>query len=558
MSLCRRVVFLSLFQLIWGASHVVAAEDLRFGEIQLRVVDIYGQEELSQTHGLIGFAHRTLNLLHPATHERIINNELLFTEGDPFSEERLSETERNLRGLGFLTNVTITPLDTLADGSVPIEVSVQETWTLTTQFSYSKSSSSDRWTALMSDTNFLGYGVQLEAAFGHEEDRDWRSLYFQNRRILGTQWLVRARTTDLSDGYNRELGLERPFYAMDDQWGVSAIAWDLSYKPRYYLARTSVDPNDISTDRLYMTPRLRREGVSLQARYRLSRCGEGRIWRVGIGLSSEYVMFNIPVEVVLSDQRVLTEAEARTAAGESLGRETGRTAQPFILIETQGREWGRDRFVLRYGGDEDIPLNPKGTMRIGWASSGIGSERERLLYDLDMFDWSRLGPGWLLLRGFSTGSLASSDKTWRRTDLIMGWFGHLLGGMNRVVVEGVASEDPIGTVVPTLGLTRGLRTLENDGMVGDRLVRWNIEHAILYPHEVFGFTRFGLAAFYAGGSAWWSQDSGGLDDARHEAGIGLRFGPSRSARTEIGRLDLAWPLDGSSGPKLTAKTGGFF
>jgi hypothetical protein len=549
---------LSLFQLIWGASHAVAADDLRFGDIQLCVVDIYGQEELSHTHGLIGFAHRTLNLLHPATRERIINNELLFAAGDPFNEERLAETERNLRGLGFLTNVTITPLDTLSDGSVPVEVKVQETWTLTTQFSYSKSSSSDRWTALMSDTNFLGYGVQLEAAIGHEEDRDWRSMYFQNRRVLGTQWLVRARTTDLSDGYNRELGLERPFYAMDDTWGVSATAWDLSYKPRYYLSRTSVDPNDFSGDRLYMNPQQRREGVSLQTRLRISKRGEGRIWRIGAGLSSEFVAFDIPDEVVLSDERVISETEARVAAGEGLVRETGRTAQPFLLIETQGREWGRDRFVLRYGGDEDIPLDPRGSLKFGPALSGLGSDQSRWVYEGEVFDWSRMGPGWLLFWGLTKGSLASSEKAWSQTDIMMGWFGHLLGGMNRVVVEGIRTEDPVGTMVPTLGLTRGLRTLENDGLVGDRLVRWNIEHAILFPHEVFGFTRFGLAAFYAGGSAWWDQEKGGVDDARHEAGIGLRFGPSRSARTEIGRLDLAWPLDGSSGPQLTAKTGGFF
>jgi len=88
-------------------------------------------------------------------------------------------------------------------------------------------------------------------------------------------------------------------------------------------------------------------------------------------------------------------------------------------------------------------------------------------------------------------------------------------------------------------------------------VRWNVEHAHILPGELLGFYRVGLAAFYAGGAAWWDGETSVLDDPRHDVGLGLRFGPTRSADADLARLDLSWSLDGG-GPKLTAVTSGFF
>jgi len=109
-----------------------------------------------------------------------------------------------------------------------------------------------------------------------------------------------------------------------------------------------------------------------------------------------------------------------------------------------------------------------------------------------------------------------------------------------------------------LGLSRGLRTLEFDGMAGDRLVRWNIEQGKASSWEVLDMFRLGGAIFYNGGMAWWQDENRSLADTRHEAGFGLRLGPTRSAAAMISRLDVSWALDGSVGPVFTATTRGFF
>ncbi|HPF34685.1 MAG TPA: POTRA domain-containing protein [Candidatus Krumholzibacteria bacterium] len=527
--------------------------DLRVGEVRVRVVDIYGVEELEDEGGLVATAHRLMNAIHPGTRHAVIRRELLFREGDPLDPALLRETERNLRSLGFLTNVSVAPADTLDGGVVPVQVTVQETWSLRTTFSYSRASNADRWLLLLSDSNFLGYGLQLEAGLGQDEDRDWKQLRYESRRLLGSDWRLKVEAADLSDGLTRGVELERPYYADDDPWTARLAGWDVNYKPRYYLGdATSTEAN------LYANPHLRWEGMSVEGGLRLSPRGDGRLWRLGLGFTGEHRAYAFDALTELSDDRVLTREEAEALAGDPLRRESGRTAEVYLLLETQGRRWAKDRFVRRYGAEEDIPLDPVLLLRTGPALEALGSDRGRWRFEAVLSDWSRLGRGWWLVRAVTQGALGGETGGWHATDLITGWTAHQWGGVTKIFAEAAVAAEPGGTDVLALGLTRGLRTSEYSGMVGDRLARWTAEHSVLLPQELLGFYRVGVAGFYAGGSAWWHGGARDLGDARHEAGIGLRFGPTRSARAEVSRLDVAWPLDGSSGPKITAATGGYF
>ena len=535
----------------------VTDADLRVGEIAVVVTDIYGRDELENATGLLHFVRGAMNTVHTGTRHAIIRRELLFHSGDRFDPDLLRETERNLRGLGYLTNVSIVATDTLDGGAVPLEVRVQETWSLTTRVSYSRSSNGDRWSASGSDKNFLGYGVTLEAGLGENEDRSFRNLVFADRRLFGSSATIRATYADLSDGYAKALLLSRPFYMDDGTWALNATAWDTRSEPRYYLGR--IDPGDEgASDRLYAKLPLRRDGITVFGYRRLSPKGRGRIWRLGLGVDSETRTYALPASVILSDGRTIGIDQLTAAAGSAMGRENGRTFQPAVVIETRGRTWTEARYVLRYGPTEDLFLDPWLRVSAGPTPIGLGNDRERFIYQIRLRDWSRLGDGFLYTDLIGAGSTGSRRNSYRSFDGIAGWF--VRSGCNdvsRVVVEAAYGSDLLGTDAFVLGLTRGLRTLEYDGMVGDRLLRWNIEHAHILPGELLGFYRVGLAAYYAGGAAWWEGESSGLDDPRHDFGLGLRFGPTRSADADLARLDLTWPLEGG-GPKLTAVTSGFF
>ena len=548
-----------LYVLVLLAS--AAAQDpnppLHVGEITVIVTDLYGRQDLDESGGLINFAYRTMNALHPATKGHVIRRELLMASGDPYDPELLAETERNLRSLGFLTNVSVAAVDTAGDGSVPVEVRVQETWSLSTHLSYSRSSASDRWTVLLSDRNFMGYGVKLEAGLGQDEDRDWQHLGFYHRRLFGRSLEWSGATIDLSDGYTHRMSLGRPFYAQDDRWNWTVQAWDNVFAPRYYLSRGPEAPAD-GAMRIYASPTMHREGLTAMGNVRLSPVGQGRLWRLGIGITTERLSFADRDTIPVSGMTDFTPAEFRDAAGLAMLRESGRTARAFLTLETLGRHWTTDRYVLRYGVEEDFLLDPYLWLRAGPALADLGSDHERMIIEAAGQDWSRFAGGWLMTSFSGQGAVGGPRDRWHLLDLSSGWHRKGLGGLNRVWVEGAVARDVIGTMVPVLGLSRGLRTLEYDGMAGDRLVRWNLEHAHLVSNELFGFYHLAVAAFYAGGVAWWSDEPDERRVERQELGVGLRFGPSRSSRAEVSRLDLAWPLDGSSGPQLTAATGGHF
>ncbi|MBK6901216.1 MAG: oligosaccharide flippase family protein [bacterium] len=88
--------------------------------------------------------------------------------------------------------------------------------------------------------------------------------------------------------------------------------------------------------------------------------------------------------------------------------------------------------------------------------------------------------------------------------------------LSRAWLEGAYGSRLLGPEAFALGLTRGLRTLDYDGMVGDRLVRWNLEQTRLLPGELLGLYKLGVAVFQSGGAAWRH------DEARASSGPATR------------------------------------
>jgi len=531
---------------------------LRVGVVTISVRDIYGRRELESSNGLVRFVKKGMNALHPSTHRAVIAREILFHTGDPLDPALLAETERNLRSLGYLTNVVVAPQDTLPDGTVPVEVRVQETWSLQMELRYSKSSGSQQWNAEVSDQNFLGYGVGMELGAGENEDRDFRLVGLHQRRLPGTSWRLDARYVDQSDGDRKELLLARAFYRQDDPWGMSMAGRDYRSRSRFYLPDTGWLRTGQPTGRLYARLPVRDRRLDWQWLLRVSPAGRGRIWRLGLGAEWRQRTFGLGSRVTLSSGVSVSDDSLRTVLQPALGRESGETVAPLLVIESQGRRWSKQRDIQRYGTVEDLPLDPILNLRTGPALGVLGGDRRRWLLEWRARDWSRLAGGHALWDFSGRGALGSSRNRTVMADLLLAWYDH--PGRSWVVklfAEGAAAEHLLGSDAYVLGLTRGLRTLEYDGRAGDRLWRCNAETAYLVPGELLGFYRLGLAAYVASGDAWWRRGYHAVGGPRHEVGVGLRFGPTRSARAEIARLDLTWSLDGGS-PVVTAATGGQF
>ncbi len=541
-------------------SSATRAAPLRVGRVTVVREDIFTPEELADGAGPLQWLRRGMNTLHTTTGEGVVRRELLLRPGDPLAEEALRESERNLRDLGFLTDVAVVAVDTLPDGAVDIEARVRETWSLRTQLAYARDASGqNRWSLVAADKNFAGRGVEVTAGAGGDQDRDFRLLGYSSRRLAGRPYRVLLQIADQSDGHSLAARVERPFYAQADAWGVQLWGWDQSFLPRYYLSNAGpagLDPSRPAS--LYAQLRRADSGARLIWLRRAAGAERGRLARLGGGLEIRRVVYDLPGEgLALSDGR-RADAGFLADAGAPLLREEGVTALPLAAFETLGRAWTTGRYLNQYGPMEDVLLSPQLYLEGGLSLRVLGATDERARLTLRAADWSRAAGGLLLLRARGEATFGAPAQRGARGELVAGWMG---GGdgpwLTRLFAEAAAGDRLDGYDALLLGLERGLRSLEFDGMAGDRLVRWNVERGLVLPGEALGFYKLGLAVFYAGGAAWWRDEARGLRDARHEAGAGLRIGSIRSARVETVRLDLTWPLAGG-GPELTAVTGGLF
>ena len=552
------------------AATVQAAEekDLTVGEIQIVSRDIYSPTEIEHTNGILRFVRKTMNGVHFNTRKYVLRRELLFESGDSFNPERLAETERNLRRLGYLNDVRVTAVDTTADGKVNIRISAQESWTLRTSLSYSLASGGDqRWSVSLSDRNFLGHGVTLGAGLGQDENTSFWNLWFRQQRLFGTGLRLGVDYSSRQDGYVRQVFLSRPFYAQSDLWTMDLKYWDNLADFRYYLSNAGTAGDDPARNAsLYAKLPYHQSGAEGGFQFRLTHSDEGRIWRLGGGIRVAKTNFDLnETAYVLSDGR--TENLSWLAEpGQPFARDQGTTVFPYVWLHSLGRDWSKARYVLQYGPVEDLPLDFDFDFKAGPAGGRLGSTtgyaESKFRFEGLVTKWVRLGGGYLLLYGVGDAETGSAEVRTYRYDLVTGWIASAgresSPWITRIFAEYGQGQNLLGSRALLLGLDRGMRTLEFDGMAGDRLGRWNIEQGKAMPWELAGLFRMGFAAFYSGGRAWWRDEALGQSYIRHEAGFGLRFGPTRSANSQIARIDLAWDLNGDGSPVITAITRGFF
>ncbi len=546
-----------------------SAPNLVVGEITITTRDIFSPPEIAEAGLLMRTLRRGMNGLHTNTRDYVLRGELLFAEGDPFDPAALAETERNLRELGFLNRIRVTATDTTGDGRVNVLVTVRESWSLQTNLAYARSSGGDtRWTVQVSEKNFLGHGVTLGAGVGADENSSYWNLWFRKRRISSLGLLVGVDYAQRGDGHLRNIFVKRPFYAQQDDWGFSAGAWDGLTDVRFYLSNAGpagVDPDGEAS--LYAKLPAHRKGGELVFQKRVSDPDSPRVWRLGAGVRVTWQDIDLDSKSYweLSDGRY-ADLDYLTEPGQPLARDQGTTVYPFLWLQTEGRTWAKARFILQYGPTEDIPLDYQLSLRAGPAGPAVGSNSgfggQRWLTEGSLSSWKPVGWGFGHLNLSGSWLAGAPPERFHYYGATVGWVGRRGAEkhpwITRVFAEYAGGENLTGDQALLLGLGRGLRTLQFDGMAGDRLVRWNVEQGKATSWEILGLFRLGGAVFYDGGCAWWRDENRSLADARHEVGCGLRLGPTRSASAQVSRLDVSWALDGSEGPVFTATTRGFF
>ncbi len=165
--------------------------------------------------------YRWANQLHLSTREDAIRSQLLFHEADTYSRQKISETERLLRGRRYLFDAWIDPACYhAADNTVDLHVRVRDVWSLNPGLHFSRKGGSNNVGFELQDQDFLGRGSLVSVGWASDVDRSSLLFDYDDPQLFGSWWRARVAYADNSDGSFGDVAIERPFYSLDTRWSA--------------------------------------------------------------------------------------------------------------------------------------------------------------------------------------------------------------------------------------------------------------------------------------------------------------------------------------------------
>jgi hypothetical protein len=505
-SSCRRLSLLVTTICVALAADVLASEgSLVVGTVTIRRLDVFTEEESQR------LAYQIANALHIETRESVIRNLLLFREGDVLDPEQLAQTERNLRALPFLRMASVRG-SSPHDGVVDVEVLVQDAWSAEPGLMFGSKGGTSRLGFDLTDTNFLGSGREVALIYDSDGDRERRAFRFRDPSFFAPYWEATLLYSDNSDGSEQRIRIERPFFAVDTPWAFRFDARSVEENVKRY-------GGGVVTDELRES-RARVEGAFGRA-FSFDSVTASR-FSVGIDFQSE-ALDSLAGEAV-------DEREYRYLFGE---------------YEYLRNRWVKTEYVNRDSRIEDFNLGLSARVRLGLSGRSLGADRTSGFASFDVERGWGLGAETFAL---ATASFQSRLGTEDRNTIVRGE-GRLIHRYQTALpqtfiaraefVRGWELDPEVQFFADGMNGLRGYRA---HAFEGNKRFVVNLEQRLFLGREIFHFISPGAALFIDAGNATPDGRPLELAKARLDAGLGLRFGLSRSPRNVI-RVDLAWPFN---------------
>jgi len=463
-----------------------------------------------------GFVARLANALHIRTRAAVIRRSLLVRPGQPYDSARVAESERALRALGVFRFVRVDSTRLGAPrggegGRLALQVVTADGWSSKPQANYSTAGGDQTWEVGFVEENFLGTASQLAVSYGRTPDRRRLDFQYLNPHFFVPRATVLLRYGDFSDGRKGVWQVGVPFY-------------------------------EIAARRALVTyGEWAREHVRMFSKGALDSIMQRRALRVGV-----------------------TGGVAARA-----------TSRDYVRLWF-GAEWRREDFVRDDAVPAPLPF-PRSTFVTGRGGLEIGHVRFRVLEhfnsyarreDVDVSQTLQLGAvvesgvgydargqvstvwrgGFALLYGEATG--LDSTRTRGRLTIV----SQNLPRQTLIAhVEGGALHRPKPGAEFDLWIDqRGPRLFGAHAFTGTRMAWLAFEDRILVTEDLWGMVGLGLAPFLDYGGAWYADEPARLGG---DAGVALRFGPTRAVRGDAGELAVGYRFGIGTGWAIALRRG---
>ena len=475
---------------------------LRIEKITIVRNDIFdaSREEEQHVFGSV------INSLHVVTREDVIRDELLFMEGDLLDVGLLNETERNLRALGYLGDISMR-CDTLSDSTVAVTVYTHDKWTIDMLPAYKQGGGVENFRFSVKDDNFLGGGQSLSLSYNYRSDmRDPHGVDvdFLDRNLFGTRVSARVRHRNTWERTVNGVGLERRYYSDRAAW-AGGVSGEVGKRRLLLYDDGSLVHEEVSAFESHSA------WVSVSL-------GEGPYLRP--------ILSYTRVRSDFLEPRRFDNLDLVTVGASLLGR---------IFVERS--------FLNSFGRVEDVPIGYHIGASLGKNLRGV--RNRGVDYTLRVF-WKH---SWLLAEGMYGGWSASYQSYFEgsqrgESTLEVTLLHHLKVSRYQTLVARASMAAGFGWSARRqllLGSSKGLRGYDECAFQGDRRVVYGIEHRLFTEIDLFIF-RFGAAAFVDGGTAWTGGPVG-RQRFHHAVGCGLRIENTKVQGAGLIRIDWALNLD---------------
>jgi outer membrane protein assembly factor BamA len=531
----------------WSSERDPAPEGKAIEEVRIVVLDVFDEHDPVPDF---------FNVFHTMTREGVIQNELLFQRGEPFSTRRADETARNLRKIRQLSLVLIAPVRGSAPDRVRLLVIVKDVWSLRMNSDFAVSGDGLSYLVLNpSEENLAGTHASLGMLFRLDPGTYSFGGIVSQRRIAGTdlEGLVGANVI-----YNRQFNepegsfgyfaYGEPLLATTDRWGWGTGVYFRNEIVRRYRGdrvETYDAPSTPADDALPIAYRNERIITAFEVTRSFGRVHK-LDWSVGFQADRRYARHDPPPGTAPS-------AEADFRSEWLPVNDTG--VGPFTQVLTHEERYLRTVELDTLGLQEDFRLGPQLLLRVSAGSSELGSSRSTLGFTTGAAYTLALGNG--LVRALAANSF---EYAWNDSHDAVAWFNLRIAsprlGIGRLVADAAFRSRYINYLNLRYGLggdTR-LRGYPSSGFEksfsGAHYLATNLEFRTASVDILTA--QSGLAAFYDMGHAARRLEE---LSPHHSVGLGVRILFPQASRT-VFRADWAFPLNPIEG--TSTFPGGFF
>jgi len=466
------------------------------------------------------FVFRLANAFHATTRESVIQDQLLFKPGDVYSYRILTESERFLRGNGYLVDAEIKPVRyDEANNVVDIEVITHDSWTFTGSINFGREGGSNSFAAEIAESNLFGFGKALGLQFSSDVDRSETTISYKDPLLMGTRNRLGLVYSDKSDGSQKYISLDRPFFSLDSRWAMGIAGGTNS-----------------ETDSLYEFGEIYNQFGHYS-----------EIAEAYVGFSQGYIdkmvyRWRFGFQKELDDFSSLPDF-----AGEPIpdDRDFRFPYLQFNMYEDKVIKTQRIRLIQRI---EDINLGNEASIKVGWSDEVFGATNEGIVFEAYANMAFKPAINQLLLFSPEISGYISETKA-ENTKLAFFSRYYLPNIRNQVFYMALSAEYAINPFLDEqvlLGGDSGLRGYPLRYQQGDRKFLFTIEQRFYTSWNIFELANVGGLIFFDIGRAWFpgvvkNADTGILRDW----GIGMRLASTRSSGAVVLHIDLAFPLDGN-------------